>query len=105
MQKIYFKVHESREGPILAAADESALGKRHEGGGRVLDLQKYASFYKGEMADEAQILPEFEGCQSANLAGENAVAMAIKKGLAKKEEIVHIGSCPHLQLFCINYRK
>ncbi|PIT84114.1 DUF424 domain-containing protein [Candidatus Micrarchaeota archaeon CG10_big_fil_rev_8_21_14_0_10_45_29] len=105
MGKIYFKVHETREGSILAAADESALNKKYEGDGRVLDLQKYASFYKGEIADKEKILLAFEGCQSANLAGESSVAMAIEKGLASKQDIMDIGGCPHLQLFCINDKK
>ena len=96
---IRFCLHRQGKEVVLAAADEEVLGVRHEGGGRVLDLAKFAAFY-GEQTIGAEGLAEhLSACTSANLVGERAVGAALSLGLAEKGAVVRIGSVPHLQLY------
>lgn len=97
--RIRFRLHKQGNDVVLAAADESALGKKHVGGGRVLDLIKYASFYGEETVDAKELEAHLEACTSANLVGDEAVGAAIKRGLASSASIVRIGSVAHLQLY------
>jgi uncharacterized protein len=100
--KIFYKVH--RQGPsiVLAAADSQVLGKKHQGGGRVLDLDKCAYFYKGEIADYPTLKSLFDDCTSANLVGDAIISLAIEHGVVNKEDIVEIGGVSHVQIFKMN---
>ncbi|MFH1307216.1 MAG: DUF424 family protein [Candidatus Micrarchaeota archaeon] len=102
---IYFKLHKQGEDVILAVADKDALGKKYEGGGMVLDLQAFRSFYEGELAKEEEIAELLKQCTCANLAGKKAVSVAIDNGFAKSENVVVIGGIPHMQLFRIEDKK
>lgn len=84
---------------VLAAADEEVLGVRYEGGGRVLDLAKFAAFYGEETIDATGLAAHLSACTSVNLVGERAVGAALRMGLAEKGAVVKIGSVPHLQLY------
>lgn len=97
--KIRFKMHAQGSERILAAADESVLGKKHVGNNRVLDLVKFASFYGEETVDAKELETHLADCTSANLVGESAVGAALKMKIAGKEQVVHIGEVPHLQLY------
>ena len=96
---INFRLHKQGSNTVLAAADSSTLGIRHEGNGRVLDLVKYASFYGEETIDAEGLSAHLSGCTSANLVGEQAVGAAIKLGMATGEQVVKIGGIPHVQLY------
>ncbi len=96
---IRFRLHKQGDELVLAAADEDALGLRHEGNGRVLDLVKFASFYGEETIEAADLAPHLSACTSANLVGEKAVGAALSMGLAEKGAVVRIGAVPHLQLY------
>jgi hypothetical protein len=97
--QIRFRLH--RQGPelVLAAADEDVLGKKHSGGGRVLDLAKYASFYGEQSIDADGLAEHLQACTSANLVGEKAVGAALSMGLADGGQVIRIGTVPHLQLY------
>lgn len=96
---IRFRVHRQGAEMVLAAADEDVLGIRHEGGGRVLDLVKFAAFYGEETIDEAGLYPHLQSCSSANLVGEKAVGAALRLGLCDEKSVMRIGAVPHLQLY------
>lgn len=114
------KIHVQGSERILAAADQSALGKMHidapaAGEGRmgaaagrparprrVLDLIRFRSFYEGETTDEAGLARLLAGCSSSNLVGEKAVGVAVRMGLAQPPQIIQIGAVPHLQLYRIS---
>ncbi len=97
--RIRIKLHEQGPDMVLAAADEECLGKKHAGGGRVLDLVKYASFYGEETVSAGELAPHLSRCTSANLVGEGACAAAIRMGLAQERQVVKIGGVPHLQIY------
>jgi len=97
--QIRFKIHQQGADRVLAAADEEAMGKKHVGAGRVLDLIKFASFYGEETITAEELKTHISDCTSANLVGERAVGVALKMGLAQKTQVVRIGEVPHLQLY------
>ncbi|VVC02279.1 Uncharacterised protein [uncultured archaeon] len=97
--KIRFKMHVQGPDKVLAAADESALGKKHVGNNRVLDLVRFASFYGEETIDAEELEARLADCTSANLVGENAVGAALKMKFASERQVVRIGEVPHLQLY------
>lgn len=86
---------------IIAAADISVLGKKLSDGKRVLDLEKFRSFYEGEATDVAGLASALKSCDSANLVGKLSVGAAIDSNLASEGSIVVIGGVPHLQLYRI----
>lgn len=96
---IRFCLHHQGAELVLAAADEEVLGVRHEGGGRVLDLAKFAAFYGEETTGAEGLAAHLSACTSANLVGERSVGAALALGLAEKGAVVKIGSVPHLQLY------
>lgn len=96
---IRFRLHHQGADLVLAAADEECLGVRYAGGGRVLDLAKFAAFYGEETIDAQGLAAHLSACTSANLVGERSVGAALLLGLAEKGAVVKIGSVPHLQLY------
>ena len=51
---IFIKKHAAEHGIILAMCDEELMGKVLKAGKLVLDLDKYASFYNGELVSDEQ---------------------------------------------------
>lgn len=100
--KIFYKIHRQGPSTVLAAADSEVLGKKYVGEKRVLDLEKCAYFYKGDIAEHTKIKSLLDDCTSANLVGEAATKLAIEHGVAKREDIVEIGGVPHIQIFKVN---
>jgi hypothetical protein len=96
---IRFRLHKKGKIVVLAAADEELIGKKYSGGGRVLDLEKFSSFYGEELIDEKSLESHLATCSSANLVGKRAVGVAIRLGLATKSQAVKIGSVLHLQIY------
>ncbi len=98
---IRYKLHRQGGDTVLAAADEEALGVRHEGGGRVLDLVAFRPFYDGERAEVCDLGPLFSKCTSANLVGGRVVDFALREGLVTTASIVSIGGVSHVQFYRI----
>ena len=98
---MYLKVSSQDGKKIVAACDEELIGKVLEDGGLFLDLDTYASFYKGEVADTKKLKEELADCASANLVGEGPVGVAKELGLISDEDIMHIKDVPHVQIYRI----
>ncbi len=102
---IYIKIHDTEHGAIVAMCDEKLLGKvyKDKSTGMILDLLKYAEFYKGEILnakDAVEILKSVY-LYSGNIVGDEAVSAAIKAGLATGAEIKKIDKIPSVQIFKI----
>lgn len=95
---IFMKIHSTENESILAIADANLLGKKYSDEKRVLDLQTFRSFYEGELSEAEKINSALEECTIANAVGKEAVSILIKKGLAKKSDIVDIGGISHVQI-------
>lgn len=97
------KVHEVESGKILALCDEELLGNRYKEGERVLDLDKYGSFYNGESVSEesTQIESVAKQASSINAVGKRAVEALKKMGFEVKNS-KKVEGIPHLQIFVID---
>lgn len=98
---MYLKIHNTKEGPIVAACDEELIGKVLIEGKKILDLEKYKNFYVGEKAKDSELIDALKNCSSANIVGKKAVAIAVKAGIVSKDQVMHIKSFPYIQLYRI----
>ncbi|VVB58681.1 Uncharacterised protein [Candidatus Anstonella stagnisolia] len=98
---MYLRIMESSEGNIVAACDRELIGRVFREGRLVLDLEKYAGFYKGEPCSSEGLSRALRGAASMNLVGERSVACALGAGIAKKENVLFIAGVPHLQVYRI----
>lgn len=101
---IYLKRHDTPNGFIVAMCDEHLIGKVLKAGDTVLDLDKYASFYKGSLVDAAKIERKDVEYRlySANAVGEESVGVFIRFGLASKDDVKKIGKVPLLEVFTVD---
>jgi len=98
---MYFKMHERGGHKVLAACDQELIGKVLEEKGAHLDLAKHASFYKGEICTEKELLAMIPEASSLNLVGKKAVAAGMKSGLFSQKEVKYINGIPHIQVYRI----
>ncbi len=101
---IFIKKHASDRGVILAMCDKELIGKILQSGKIVLDLDKYASFYKGELVSEesASKMVSTDEIDSANVVGERSVAIMMSKGLVDKNDVKKIGKVPFVQIYSVS---
>jgi len=86
---------------IVAVCDAELIGKVLREGELVLNLDKYASFYKGEEADESIVERELLTATSMNLVGDKATGIAKRMKLVKESDIMRIQKVPHVQIYRI----
>lgn len=98
---MYLRIMESSDGNIVAACDRELVGKIFREGKLVLDLERHAGFYKGEICSLEGLKKAFKDAASINLVGERSVACALGEGIAQKGNILSIAGVPHLQIYRI----
>ncbi|HLC68704.1 MAG TPA: DUF424 family protein [Candidatus Bilamarchaeaceae archaeon] len=98
---MYLKVHETRQGRIVAACDKALVGRVLREGKKILDLKTYKNFYVGQSAKEADVQQALKSFSSANLVGKKATQIAIEMGLAEETQVLYIGGIPYLQMYKI----
>lgn len=98
---IFIKKHAAEHGIILAMCDEELLGKVLKAGKLVLDLDKYASFYNGELVSDEQAFGMVDSGElyTANVVGERSTGIMVKKGIVTKDDIKKIGKVPFVQVY------
>ena len=95
------KVHEAKEGIILALCDEELLGKKYKEGEMVIDLDRYGSFYDGDSVSEDHSLGELvKTVSSINAIGKSSIEKLGSLGF-DIENSKEIEEVPHLQVFVI----
>ena len=96
------KIHELKEGSILALCDEELLGKRYKEGETVIDLERYSSFYDGEtISEDSDKLEEvIKRAASINAVGKRAIDALDRIGYETKNH-KKVEGIPHLQVFVI----
>lgn len=100
---IYFKRYQTEHGDMIAMCDEELIGKKLEEGKIEIDLEKYAGFYKGELLKEEDVIELLDNIYSANVVGERATEILIKKGIVDKKEVKKVAGVPFVQVFTIEY--
>jgi hypothetical protein len=96
---MYLKVHNTKQGRIVAACDKELLGKVLDDGKVYLDLETHRSFYEGALSEPEELKKELKQFSSANLVGEKAVKTAIELELGDEDDIIYINKIPHIQLY------
>ena len=95
------KIHSEKGGVVVALCDKELLGRVFKEGEVTLNLKDYREFYDGETASEPAVLKQLKNASSANLVGEKSVALAIKRGFGRKEDVRTVQGVPHLQVYRI----
>ena len=98
---MYMKIHETREGRIVAACDKELIGKVLDDGKIHLDLKLSKSFYVGELTTKEELKKALENSVSANLVGKNTVSVALEGGFAQESDVIYINTTPHIQIYKI----
>ena len=96
---MYLKIHNVRGKKIVAACDKDLIGKIISDGNVTLDLNRYASFYKGDIASDSALAKELKSFDSANLVGKKVVSVVVSVGLVKQSNVTYINDIPHIQLY------
>lgn len=99
------KVHCSGNERVVAVCDSDIIGKTLREGEVVLDLDKYRSFYEGNISTQSSIRKEMENATSMNIVGETSIGIAIGLGVIKKGDVKRICDVPHVQIYRIEKRK
>ncbi len=105
---IYYKKHqriyEERTSIVIAMCDADLIGKKLKGKRGFLDLETYASFYKGELLTLQQareVLSDFirgkKTGVSFNLVGKKCISTAGE--FVDVSNARNIGKIPHLQIY------
>ena len=92
---MFFKIHRSYR-DVVAICDSELVGKSFEEGIFQLDVKE--SFYKGQEAEEEEILRVIRRMSAEdatfNIVGEKATSLMIREGLISKEGIKKIQNIP-----------
>jgi hypothetical protein len=98
---MYFKIYKTKDGKILAVADEDLLGKHLKHGD--IDFFVNPRFYGEEKAAKEWLIPQMRSNEvlSVNLLGKEAVATGIEAGVIERSKVHKIGKIPHAQSFLI----
>ncbi|HME86958.1 MAG TPA: DUF424 family protein [Candidatus Nanoarchaeia archaeon] len=89
------KIHESKQGDIVAVIDTDLLGKIIEDEDFQLDLT--SNFYKGEERATDEIGDLMRNAHGINIVGEKTIALAIEEGLIDEDMVKRIGGIPYYQ--------
>jgi len=98
------KIHTSEKNCILALCDKELIGRKLKNTKIYLDLETYASFYKGLPVNERAVVLAVAEATSFNLVGEKSIALAEKMGIITPENkkcIRRVQKVPYLQIYKI----
>lgn len=84
-----------KNGDVLAACDDSLLGKRFEEKDLILDLRE--SFYKGELVGDGQFCRMLSEASNINLVGEETIRTARKAKIVRN--VGRIAGVPYAIIF------
>ena len=96
---MYVKIHKSEHTEIVAACDESLLGKKIRDGDLELHITK--EFYKGDLKSKEEVIKLLKSAQSANLIGEESVSAGIEAKIISEESIATVGGVKHAQFYTV----
>jgi hypothetical protein len=84
------------EGVLVSVCDPGLLGETFEDG--EVSLTVNPEFYDGEQATEDEVVDSLARCATANLVGEESVALAIDHGFVEEANVLDVDGTPHAQL-------
>lgn len=101
---IFIKIHDTENGKILAMCDEKLIDEILSEDELVINIKNYQDFYSGELIDQHENLSSrisLKEIFSANIIGEEAVALGIRNKIIKKEHIKLINKIPYAHAYKI----
>lgn len=102
---IYINTHDADEGLIIAMCDESLIGKTLEEGDIFINLDLYASFYKGELVKSEKAMAIIDQSKkrlnSANVIGKEAIEVALQAGLIAKDNVLRVQKVPYAHTYVV----
>ncbi len=97
---IYLKLHDTDEGRIIAMCDESLIDRVLEEGDTYIDIKSYSEFYKGDLMSAKEFNDlEIARVDSANIVGEEAVALAMGRSLINEKNIKNVAGVPYAHAY------
>jgi len=97
VKNIYAKITLTQNYVLLACCSQEHLGKTFEEGN--IHFQAKESFYKGKKFAEKDLVLALKKADNINLFGEKPVAIALRQGYLKPENIIKIQGVPHAQIY------
>lgn len=98
---MYFKIHKSKDGNVLAVADENLIGKKI----KAKDVEFFVNprFYGEEKASKEWLIKKMQSNEiiTVNLIGKEAVEIGIEAGKIDKANVKMIGKVPHAHGYLI----
>ena len=91
--------HNSKGRLILTVCDSGIHGKKFEEKTVALDLG--SKFYSGQEKDAAAVEKLMLKAYTIHAVGKNSVAIAIRLGLATKEDTKTVAGVPHVQVLML----
>jgi hypothetical protein len=100
---IYIRIHSTDNGNMVAMCDSDLIDKVLSQGDIEINLRDYADFYKGQLTsrDEALTIVKKEGMVSANIVGEEAIKVALDKGIIEKANVKKVSRIPYANAFSV----
>ncbi|WP_415379924.1 DUF424 domain-containing protein [Halosimplex sp. TS25] len=84
------------EGLLVSVCDPEDLGETYENG--TVSLTVEPDFYDGDEATEEEVVDSLSRCSTANIVGEESVALAIEHGFVDEENVLDLDGTRHAQL-------
>ncbi len=99
---IYVKFHDTDEGRIVAMCDESLIDKVLEEGDTYIDIKNYSEFYRGDLFGVKEFNEvDLMHVNSANIVGEEAIALAISRALVEEKNVKRVSGIPYAQAYWV----
>lgn len=98
---IYVRIHSTDNGNMVAMCDSELIDRILSEGDIEINLRDYSDFYKGQLTsgEEALSMIKKEEIHSANIVGEEAVKVALKKGIIEKSNVKKVSKVPYANAF------
>lgn len=98
---MYFKIHKTKNGNILAVADENLIGKKIKTKG--IEFFVNPRFYGQEKVSKEWLIKKLQSNEiiTLNLIGKEAVQTGIEAGKIDRNRVVMIGKVPHAHGYLI----
>jgi hypothetical protein len=98
---IYVRIHSTDNGNMIAMCDSELIDKVLSEGDIEINLRDYSDFYRGQLTsrEEALSMVKKEEIHSANIVGEEAVQVALKKGIIEKNNVKKVSRIPYANAF------
>jgi len=91
------KIHKKGKSNVAAICDKEIVGKKFEDEKACLDVS--GGFYNGKVVSDKEAVELMKNADILNISGNDAVGLALKNMIIRKEDIIFIGKTAHAEVF------